>query len=114
MYNQRYGNKFGAKKTFFKDRRYDSKKEAGVAQELELLKKAGEIKEIIPQFKLDLKVYGKHICNYYVDFKVINKDGSIEYIEVKGLEMPLWKMKWRLAEVILNEEEPGSKLTVIK
>ena len=73
----------------FMGRSYDSKMEANFAEELEWRKKAGEIKEIIPQFKIDLKgLQGKHVCNYYVDFKVINSDDSITYYEVKGMELP--------------------------
>ena len=65
---------------------YDSKKEAAYAEKLEWRKKAGEITEIIPQYCLRLDIDGQHICKYYVDFKVILKDGSEEYHEVKGFE----------------------------
>ena|SRR3972149_10728643 len=99
----------------FGGRSYDSKLEANFAEELEWRKKAGEIKEIIPQYKIDLKgLQGKHVCNYYVDFKVINADDSITYYEVKGMELPLWQLKWKLTEQQIAIDEPGAELIVIK
>lgn len=90
-------NKYNAKKTSYNGRRYHSALEAAYAQELDWRKKAGEIKEIIPQFKIDIRVSGKHITNYFMDFKVVLNDGKIEMQEVKGMETDLWKIKWRLA-----------------
>ena len=111
MYYQRRRSKYGAKKTVFKDRLYMSKGEAGYAQELELRKKAGEILEIVPQYKLSLDVNGYHICNYYVDFKCTMADGSVELHEYKGFETMIWQMKWKLTEALYGEQY---KLVVIK
>jgi len=102
-YFKRQGNKFNAKSAKYGGRVYHSKKEADYAMELEWLKKAGEIKEIIPQFKISIDVNGKHICNYYMDFKVIKPDGFIEMHEVKGFETDLWRIKWRLATAIYTD-----------
>ena len=88
-----------------------SNKEADYAHDLELLKNAKQIKEYVPQFKLSLDVNGYHISNYYVDFLVIMPDGSEELHEVKGLEMPVWKMKWKLTEALYGEKY---KLVLIK
>lgn len=89
----------------------DSKFEAGKAQELELLKRAGEIKDFQEQVKIPLEVNGYHICNYYIDFVVEHNDGITEYLEMKGLAMPVWKMKWRLFEALYSDK-PDVKLTV--
>lgn len=107
-------SKYNNKTKQYNGRTYDSIREANHAEELDWRKKAGEIKEIIPQFKIDLRVNGRHIANYYVDFKVIMEDGSIQFHEVKGLVLPLWQMKWALLEAILDEVEPGAELLVIK
>jgi len=88
--------------------------EANYATELDWRIKAGEVKEWIPQYKLSLDVNGEHICNYYMDFKVIMSDGSVELHEVKGFETDLWRMKWRLTKALLDEIEPGAKLVLIK
>lgn len=108
-------NKFNAKKQDFGGRKYDSKFEARYAEDLEWRKQAGEIAEIKPQFKIDIKVNGVHICNYYCDFRVVLTDGTVQYHEVKGLELPLWQMKWKLLHALKDELlEPGAELIVIK
>jgi hypothetical protein len=89
-----------------------SKKEATKAFELDLLIKAGEILEWKRQVKISLDVNGYHICNYYVDFEVLWKDGTKEYVEIKGFETDLWRMKWRLFEALYSDK--GYKLTVEK
>jgi hypothetical protein len=71
--------------------------------ELDWRIKAGEVKEVIPQYKISLDVNGVHIANYFMDFKVTLIDGTIEMHEVKGAELPLWRMKWRLAEALYPE-----------
>ena len=76
--------------------------------------KAGEIKEIIPQYKIDLRVNGLHITNYFCDFKIILSDGSVQFIEAKGMVLPLFQIKWRLLEALINEIEPGAELIVVK
>ena len=96
-------NKFNAKTTLYNGRYYDSKLEASYSMELDWRKKAGEIKEIIPQFKISLDVNDVHIANYFMDFKVILSDGTIEMHEVKGAILPLWTMKWRLAKALYPE-----------
>jgi len=113
MFERRY-NKYKAEKQTFNGRSYHSKKEADYAVQLAWLKKTGEIKEIEPQHKIDIRVNGKHITNYYIDFKVIYSDGRIELIEVKGFQTPEWLIKWRLTEALIDEIEPGSKLVLIK
>lgn len=117
MYRVKYAkgkSKYGNNSQEYNGRRYDSKREAAYAQELDWRMKAGEIKEVIPQFKIDLRVNGRHITNYYVDFKVIMADDSVQFHEVKGLVLPLWAIKWSLLEATLDEIEPGAELLVIK
>ena len=113
MIEKRY-NKYKAEKQTFGGRSYHSKKEADYAANLEWKQKAGEIKEIIPQYKLDIRVNGKHITNYFIDFKVVLSDDTIELIEVKGFETDVWRLKWKLTEALLDEIEPGAKLVLIK
>lgn len=88
----------------------DSKFEAGKAQELELLKKAGEIKDFQEQVKIPIEVNGYHICNYFIDFVIHHNDGSTEYLETKGFSTPVWKLKWKLFEALYDL--PGNKLTI--
>lgn len=106
--------KYNNKTTMYNGRKYDSMKEANYARDLDWRIQAGEILEVIPQYKIDLRVNGRHICNYYMDFKVVLKDGQVQYHEVKGMELPLWQMKWRILEAIIDEIEPGAEMILIK
>lgn len=107
-------SKYNNKSKMYCGRSYDSYKEANYARDLDWRKEAGEIKEIIPQYKIDLRVNGKHITNYYVDFKVIMADGSVQFHEVKGMVLPVWQLKWALFQALVDEIEPGAELLVIK
>src|SRR6476661_2411625 len=95
---ERRGNKFGAKSTIYNGIQYHSRKEAGYAAELDLLKKAGEIKDWERQVKISLDVNGHHITNYFCDFLVTMKDGSQELHEVKGFETEIYRLKLLLLE----------------
>jgi hypothetical protein len=76
--------------------------------------KAGEVKEWKPQHKIELKVNGVKICNYYIDFRVVLSDGSIQMVETKGLEQELWQLKWKICMAIKEEIEPGAEWLVVK
>lgn len=113
MHRVRYGNKFGAKSSSYNGILYHSKKEAGYAAELDLRLKAGDIKAVQRQVKIDLVVNGYHITNYYIDFVITHNDDLNEYIEVKGFETPEWKLKWKLFEALFGNQ-PNTKLTIVK
>lgn len=66
-WTQRRG-KFNAQRTEYAGRKYDSKHEASVAAELDLLLRAGEIKEIRPQYTFELRVNGHIVARHRVDF----------------------------------------------
>lgn len=98
-------SKFGNKFEKAGGKIYDSKKEARYSEQLELRRLAGEIKEIHPQYCLRLDINGVHICKYYIDFKIILKDGKEQFIEVKGYPTPEWRMKWKMAMAIYGKEK---------
>lgn len=108
-------NKYGAKSVITGGRRYDSGGEAKYAAHLQTLKLAKEIKDWTPQVQYDLKVNGKKICGYRIDFRVEHHDGSIELIEYKGFATSEWKLKWKLAEALLHTLEPEKdvRLTLV-
>lgn len=94
-------NKYGAKKTEFKGKKYDSKYEATVAQELDLRLMAGDILEVIPQYKIEAYAYRKDgskafLVKHKVDFRIQLLDGSYELVEAKGAETSdyLWRRKF--------------------
>jgi uncharacterized Zn finger protein (UPF0148 family) len=107
-------NKYGAKRTEFNGHRYDSKFEAQIAEDLDLRLKAKDIKKVDRQVKIALEAYGKRITNYYIDFIITHNDDHLEYLEVKGYETDVWKMKWKMLEAKVAQEDPGAEMTVLK
>jgi hypothetical protein len=130
VFYQKYNpNKFKNIRQEYDGRRYDSKKEAGKAADLNLMLKGKLIKSWTSQWKipfnvvyengqailtikdgLELKAKGKdfdHLCNYYCDFKIEHLDGSIELLEIKSpiTMTPVFKLKWKLLEFILKDDE---------
>lgn len=119
MYTQRYGNKYGAKRTEFNGRKYDSKYEAGVAQELELRLQAGELTEIEPQYKVEMWAYRENglpafKVSHKIDFRVTHKDGSYELIEAKGVETTDYKWRRKFLEEIWLPDHLDHTYTVVK
>lgn len=106
MYTQRHSYYKTAKQG-----KNDSKFEASIAQDLELLKKAGEIIDFEEQVKIPLIVNNYIICNYYIDFVIHHNDGTTEYREAKGWASEIWKHKWKLFEALYSDI-PGNILTV--
>lgn len=114
MYQRRFGNKYNNTSQLYDGNRYDSKKESEFAKQLDLRVKAKDIKNWERQIKIPLAVNGKHITNYYIDFRITNNDDSREYIEIKGFETEVWRLKWKLFEALIEEIDPGAELIVIK
>lgn len=112
MYQQ-INKYFAAKKVSVGDKHYDSKFEGKYGFELELSKNAGQIKDFRTHVGIPLEVNGYHICDYYIDFIVYHNDGTIEYVETKGIEFPIWRFKWKLFEALYSGR-PGVRLTVVK
>ena len=119
MYQLRYGNKYGAKKTEFNGYKYDSKFEASVASDLELRKKAKDIKDYERQFKV---VMWAHLSDgtpafkvqHKVDFRIHHNDGSYELLEAKGVETADYKMRRKFLEQLWLPEHLDHTYTVIK
>ena len=129
-------NKYGAKSTIYDGISYHSKLEAQYARDLDLRIKAKDIKSWERQVLIPINVYYDkkgnpiltdkdaleiknegglflHICNYYIDFVITHNHGGLEYVEVKGMELPVWRMKWKLTEAILGNR-PDIELIVVK
>lgn len=99
MYYQKYSYYKTAKQG-----KNDSKFEASIAQDLELRKKAGDIKDFKEQVKIPLIVNGYVVCDYTIDFVIEHNDGTIEYREAKGYATDVWKLKWKLFEALYSDK----------
>jgi len=83
--------------------KFDSKLEARYYKKLVTLKATGEIKELELQPKIRLQdgfddKEGNHHrpINYFPDFRVVWEDGKEEYIDTKGHETNVYKIKKKL------------------
>jgi len=81
--------KFNAKPTEYGGWRYDSKKEAEYARKLDLAKRAGHVLQWLRQVPFHLPGHRKYIC----DFLVFFADGTLSFIDVKGRDTPMSKLK---------------------
>lgn len=110
MWTHRQANKYGAKKTTYNGRSYDSKGEAGLAAEIDLLVKAKEVIQVEPQKTFGLYGRnGKRICNHRVDFFLTFADSHEEAWEYKGFATEIWRLKRTLFE----DNYPEIKYVVI-
>lgn len=86
-------SKYGNKSTIYNGRKYDSIREATHAEELDWRMKAGEVIEVIPQFRVGIYIGGSLWRTWKIDFKVVLKDGSYELQEIKGFSTRDYEMK---------------------
>ena len=112
--NKKYGNK----KTVFNDRKFDSKFEAGVARDLELRKKAGEILDYDCQYKVEMWAYTKDgrpaiKKTHKIDFRAHELDGSFTLIEAKGVETADYRDRRRWLMQLWLPDHPDHTYEVI-
>lgn len=108
-------SKYRNKKVQLDGRVFDSKAEARYYSHLKLMEKAGEILffRLQPRYRL-LDGFEKHgkkhrPVDYVADFEIHHKDGSIEVVDVKGMQTQVFKIK----EKMFNAKYPH-KLTLVK
>lgn len=111
MWQKKYSY-YNTKKSTVNGKTYDSKFEAGYAEELEKRKNSGEIVGFETHQRLPLEVNGYVVADYYIDFVVNYPDGLIEYVETKGYPTDVWKLKWRLFCALYKDKE-NCKITLI-
>jgi len=104
MFRQGY-SKFGASKTEYNGRKYDSKLEAGVAKELDLRMKAGEFVAVEPQFRIKLYVYlpgeiKADLFTYVCDFRCKRPDGTYLLVEAKGYLTDIYRVKRKILDLV--------------
>lgn len=104
-------NKFGAKKSLVDGKKFDSQSEGQLYAELKLQERAGLIESFEQQVKEELWAYGKHICDYYVDFLVYHNDGTREFIEHKGKATDAWRIKFKML-CAKYENDPSVKCSI--
>lgn len=103
----RYGkrwNKYNAHRSRCKlGHSHKSGLESQYCHQLQILIRAGEIKEFQYERKFELKANGSHICNFFPDFFVIYTNGREEIHETKGLRTDLFNIKWKLMKALFPQ-----------
>jgi hypothetical protein len=89
---------------------FDSAAERDYAAKLVLECRTGRILSFERQVRVMLFVNNVKISTIVPDFLVIHKNGEREYVEVKGHETALWKLKYKLFKAIY----PGARYKVVK
>lgn len=112
-------NKYGAKRTEFNGKLYDSKFEASVAADLETRKRAGDILDYDTQYRIEAQAFDENgrlafTEKHKVDFRIHHTDGSYELYEAKGVETDNYKFKRKCLENLWLPLHPDHIYTVIK
>ncbi len=108
--------KYHNKSSIYNEISYHSKLEADYAAQLDMRIRAKDIVRWERQVKLDLKVNGVHIANYYIDFIIHYPDGHREFCEIKGMILSTWEIKWRILEATFDsfKKHPDDSMLVVK
>ena len=89
---------------------FASKKEARDEQELNIRKRAREIKNYACQVPFRIDINKKHICTYIADFVILHNDGSEEIVDSKGFLTQVFRLKFKLMKAVY----PKYKYTILK
>lgn len=119
VYRSTWGNKYGAKRTEYGGRKYHSKAEARVAQELDLRMRAGEFTEIEPQYRVKLYCYlpngeKAYLFDYLCDFRCTKPDGSYLLVECKGAITDTYRTKRKLLDLVWLPDHPDHEFVEIR
>lgn len=87
-------SKYGAEPTEVDGIRFDSKAEARYYQQLKLRVQNGEVRYFLRQVPFHLPGG----VRYVVDFMEVHVDGSVHWVDVKGIETAMFRTKKRLVE----------------
>ena len=98
--------KYHNRKTLYQGIQFDSRREENRYRELELLEKAGEIRNLELQPRYDFIVNGKKLKHYYkADFRYEEVATQTVIVEdVKGFRTKDYKLKKELVEVLYGIE----------
>ncbi len=101
-------SKYSAVPTVVDGVRFASKSEAKRDGELQLLLRAGQIRNIVRQPRFPLLVNGVKVCTYVGDWQYQERveGGWLNVVEDrKGVQTPAFKIKWALARALYQAME---------
>jgi hypothetical protein len=91
-------HKYNAKKVRLDGFTFDSQREAAYYAELKLRERAHEISGIRIHPAFHIEIQGRPICKVILDFAYTTKDGDDVYVDVKGVDTALSKLKRKMVE----------------
>ena len=119
-YTQRF-TKYRAKRTEYGGEVYDSRLEAGVAYQLDMRLRAGDIAAVERQYQVVCIPYTKDgrpmptlAVRHKIDFRITHLDQTYELVEAKGLELADYRTRRRWLEAFWLPEHPDHVYTVVK
>jgi hypothetical protein len=95
---RRIGHKYAAVAVEVDGIRFDSKKEAAYYRTLKLRQAAGEVVTFLRQTPFHLPGGVRYVC----DFQVFLADGSVEFVDTKGMLTESFKAKKRMVEALYS------------
>lgn len=95
-------SKYGNKRVEIDGIPFDSVAEARRYQELQLLEKAGEIRDLRVHTSWAIKVQEIMICKYECDFEYWTADGDVVVEDVKGFRTREYRIKKRLMKALFG------------
>lgn len=93
-------HKFNAKQTVCDGIKFSSKKEARYYEELKVRQRIGDVVFFLRQVPFHLPGG----VRYVVDFVEYRADGTVAFVDVKGMETPVYKAKKRQVEALYPVE----------
>jgi hypothetical protein len=95
-------SKYGNRSVVVDGIKFDSKKEAAVHRDLQILVLAGEIVKVDLQVSFPIVINGTNVCSYRADFVAYGKDGNRRVIDAKGFKTPIYRLKKKLMKATYN------------
>lgn len=95
--------KYGNEPVTIGGMRFASKREAARYATLLYAEMAGEISDLECQPRFRLEVNGVKVCEYRGDFRY-RRNGQVVIEDVKGMRLPLYRLKVKLMKVCLGIE----------
>jgi len=92
--------KYGNKRTEVDGFTFDSKAEAARWQQLTLLQRAGEIRNLQRQVSYPIVVNGVKVCTYCADFVYEDARGNRITEDTKGVKTPAYNLKKKLMKAV--------------
>lgn len=95
-------HKYHATKTVVDGITFPSKRQARRYSELRLLENHGWITDLELEPHFPISINGKHVCDYFADFRYRDSVGDVIIEDVKGYKTAVYRLKKKMVEAAYN------------